>query len=232
MDRAFSNGGEPEPDGWSVTPQQRRVDVDRPFGNPTETGRSVEDVTTAVLPDDIEITVKVCGVGMAETAAAVAGILASAGQNRSGRPDLVLLAGIAGAYPGSGLKAGDCVAVASEKIADLGAVRGGGFEPLFEKQYASPLAVRQNVLPSVPSLTVNCIGGPHDGCYPPGEYAVENMEGAAFFAACLAAGLPFIEVRAVSNCTTDPRGEWRIGEALTALREGTLQVAAELLKSN
>lgn len=187
-----------------------------------------ESWSAAVLPEDTDVCITVGGVGMAETAAAVAGIIAP---GPADRPDLVVLAGIAGAYTRSGLEPGDCVVAGSESIADLGAVRGGVFAPLFAKEYHSPLAARQAALPVARSLTVNCIGGPHEGYHAAGEYGIENMEGAAFFAACTAAGLPFVEVRAVSNLTTDPRGEWRIDEALRSLRAGTLRVITELIYS-
>ncbi|MCD8173540.1 MAG: hypothetical protein LUD76_08820 [Alistipes sp.] len=187
---------------------------------------SRESRPEAVPPGGTDVCITVGGVGMAETAAAVAGIIA---RGPADRPDLVVLAGIAGAYPGSGPEPGDCVVAGSESIADLGAVRGGTFAPLFAKEYHCPLAARQAALPVTRSLTVNCIGGPHEGYHTAGEYGIENMEGAAFFAACTAAGLPFIEVRAVSNLTTDPRGGWRIDEALRSLRAGTLRVITEIL---
>lgn len=181
-----------------------------------------------VPPEDTDVSITVGGMGMAETAAAVAGIIA---RGSADWPDLVVLAGLAGAYPGSGSEPGDCIVAGSESIADLGAVRSGVFAPLFAKEYHSPLAARQAALPVARSLTVNCIGGPHEGYHAAGEYGIENMEGAAFFAACTAAGLPFVEVRAVLNLTTDPRGEWRIDEALRSLRTGTLRIITELLHS-
>ena len=50
-----------------------------------------------------------------------------------------------------------------------------------------------------------------------GEASIENMEGAAFFAVCRAAGVCCAEIRAVSNRVGDDFSLWRIDEALAAL---------------
>ena len=131
-----------------------------------------------------------------------------------------VLAGIAGAYPDSGLAPGDCVVVASERVADLGAVRDGGFTPLYQKEYTCD--VKCNALPTVAGNTVDC-GGRADTC----GAQIENMEGAAFFAVCDALGIPFIEVRAVSNMTTDPRPEWQLDKAVRSLAEGVNTIIRE-----
>ncbi len=50
-----------------------------------------------------------------------------------------------------------------------------------------------------------------------GEASIENMEGAAFFAVCRAAGVCCAEIRTVSNRVGDDFSLWRIDEALAAL---------------
>lgn len=173
----------------------------------------------------------VSGVGMAETAAAVASIL-------SGKtPDILILAGIAGAYPDSGLQAGDCIIVKSERICDLGAIRGGAFTPLYQKEYGCPATAGIKSLKSARGCTVNT-GGTEQERLARGDIMetglkgcdIENMEGAAFFAVCAAAGIPFLEIRAVSNLTTDGRGEWKLEEAVAALADGVEKVITELRK--
>lgn len=171
--------------------------------------------------------VEVSGVGMAEIAASVSS--AAGAVPSKPVPPLALLAGIGGAYPGRGLEPGDCVAVASETVGDLGAVRDGNFMPLFQKEYNCPLAGSITSVRTVRSLTVNCIRGP--SLADTGEFDLENMEGAAFFAVCSALGIPYLEVRAVSNMTTDPRGEWNIPGALDSLREGVRKIVGDLLSS-
>lgn len=161
----------------------------------------------------------VSGVGMAETAAAVCSLLVDPRPRR-----LVILAGIAGAYPDSGLTAGDCVVVDRESVADLGAIREGAFKSLYNKGYACPIADGIKSTPKVSGATVST-GGTLGRI---GGAQIENMEGASFFAACLAAGLDFAEIRAVSNLTTDERSQWRLEEALSALGPAVARVIEEL----
>lgn len=177
------------------------------------------------------VSVEECGVGMAATAAKVAQIISLP---KCKRPHLLVLAGIAGAYPDSGLRAGDCVAVGSERVADQGAFRGDAFKPLYVSEYYSPLAEKLSGMAVVAGCTVNAAangfgdfgGTAGEGHFPAG--AVESMEGAAFFAVCEAARMPFVEVRAVSNLTTDSRAEWRIDLATQALAEGVVGAIKEL----
>ena len=49
------------------------------------------------------------------------------------------------------------------------------------------------------------------------ECPVEAMEGFAVLRAAELAGVPAVELRAVSNFVDDARADWRIDEALTAL---------------
>ena len=53
-------------------------------------------------------------------------------------PQLLILAGIAGAYPGSGLSVGQTVLVASECAADAGSFVAGDFTPKFSGRYDCP----------------------------------------------------------------------------------------------
>lgn len=166
----------------------------------------------------VSATVIVSGVGMAETAASVCRFAVH------GKPDAMILAGIAGAYPGSGLSPGDCVIVGEERVADLGAIRQGIFNPLYEKTYVSPAAAWLRSLPVVASATVNTGGMPDIRS----DALVENMEGAAFFSASGSMGTVFAQVRAVSNITTDTRDMWRIEEAMSSLGKGVAKVIEEL----
>lgn len=194
------------------------------------------------------VPVVISGVGMAETAASVIRIV------KRRRPDMIILAGIAGAYPDSGLSVGDCVAVASETVADLGAIRDGRFVPLYQKNYNCSHVDKQTVMPLAAGYTVSTAGdcvavasetvanldAMRDGRLTEectvkiaalermAAGCVENMEGAAFFAVCEAAGVPFIEVRAVSNMTTASREEWRMDLATKALAEGLKKLLDEI----
>ncbi len=153
----------------------------------------------------------ICGVGMAETAAALARVL-------SRRPRLVVLAGIAGAYPRSGLAVGDCVVVATERVT--------GMPQQYHKVYECPY-VALTTLRKAAGVTVNGVGTGEE-VEAGGLPVVENMEGAAFFAACAAAGVAFLEVRAVSNLTTDRREDWQPAAAAHALSEALKQIFDEI----
>jgi futalosine hydrolase len=151
------------------------------------------------------------------------------------RPDLAINAGVAGAFD-RGLALGEVVHVTTERFADLGVEEADGrFTDLFELGLTEPHhppflnGVLQNpgaaptaFLPAVHGLTVNTVHG-----YAPSIAAVrekfptaqvETMEGAAFFYACALAGIPFMEIRGISNYV-EPRNReaWRLGEAIEGL---------------
>lgn len=109
-----------------------------------------------------------------------------------------VLCGIAGAYPQSGLNIGDVVEVVGE-------------------QYENDACILSNLclttLPQVKSLTVSQCNRPH------GNQQIENMEGAPFFEEAIRRGVPFTQIRAISNITDDAKENWRIGIALDNLKK-------------
>ena len=171
-----------------------------------------------VAATDIELCDRpglVCGVGPVEAAAATARALAL------DRPDAVLHVGIAGAR---GITPGGIV-IGSESIycdisAEISVV--DRLEP-----DAVLLAALRGALPEALSLPIGtsaAVGGA-------GDVRVEGMEGFAVLRACALAGVPAIEVRAISNEITDAdRSRWRIGRALEALADALpkmLEAAAQ-----
>jgi len=171
-----------------------------------------------VAATDIELCDRhglVCGVGPVEAAAATARVLAL------DRPDAVLHVGIAGAR---GITPGGIV-IGSESIysdisAEIPVV--GRLEP-----DAALLVALRGALPEALSLPIGtsaAVGGA-------GDVRVEGMEGFAVLRACALAGVPAIEVRAISNEITDAdRSRWRIGRALEALADALpkmLEAAAQ-----
>jgi adenosylhomocysteine nucleosidase/futalosine hydrolase len=152
------------------------------------------------------------GVGAVETAATVARLL------REGARSLIL-AGIAGAYESSGLAVGQSAVVGTERTADMGTFREGRFAPLFGRGYRCP-HVFDCGMPVVESNSVSAAGSPYvSGGAFVAAAAIENMEGAAFFALCLDAGARFMELRTVSNMVGDPRDKWRFDLAAQALAQ-------------
>ena len=138
----------------------------------------------------------ICGVGQARAAAATARAIATE------RPDRVVLAGLAGAY-GDEPAVGSVCVVEEEREAGLPAK----YEAVFRPKTVTPKLTR------VVSNTVSATGSEPHGAQ------IENMEGAAVMAVCEAMGVECCEVRAISNRTGQPFGEWRIAEASANLAE-------------
>lgn len=174
----------------------------------------------------------VCGVG------AVNAALATADALREGNFELAVSAGIGGAYPASGLAVGD-LAVSGEMIyGGLGAQDGERFLDL-EALGLPLLPGVYNRLPAWagargwagqigaaygPLLTLDTVTGSLAGARTlearfPGALT-EGMEGAGVAHAARRAGVPAVELRAVSNMVGPrDRAAWRVPQALAALRE-------------
>lgn len=153
----------------------------------------MEATAVSALADSVQTAV--CGVGAVEAAVGMVDIL------ERYKPEAVILCGIAGAYDRK-LKIGDVVSVVTEQTATL--------PPIYINKYRATLPLP---LKEVSSNTVMAVGAEPAGA------EVENMEGAAVFALCHHYGVPCAEVRAVSNYVDDPREQWDIPAALTALAE-------------
>ena len=154
----------------------------------------------ALRPD---LDIRICGIGAVETATEVARIL------RTEREPL-LLCGIAGAYDRN-LKKGDVVAVTEERFAYLSTG--------YNRTYSASMEIKG--LPSVCSNTVSHCSMVADGA------DIENMEGAALFALAEAEGVPYGEIRAISNYVGEERSEWDIPLALDRLTKAILDLDLE-----
>ncbi len=187
---------------------------------------------------NLEVQVCITGVGMLATC----WNLSNAFVHK--KPDFVVNAGIGGALDAV-LNIGDVVHVTDETLADLGVEDADGrFIDLFELGFSekdkfpfsdgklqNPEALKYRFLPAVQGITMNKAHGSTGSIasirekYP--EAQIENMEGAAFFYACLHAGLSFVEIRAISNYV-EPRNReaWNLPLAIQNLN----QVLKELLQ--
>ncbi len=146
-----------------------------------------------------------CGVGPVEAAAATARAL------ERERPAAVLQIGIAGARA---LGPGTLVLGSESIYCDL--VDDARSFPRVERAApdATLLAAARRVLPEavvLPIATSARVGGGHACC------EVEAMEGFGVIRAAAQAGVPALELRAVSNTFDADRADWRIEEALEAL---------------
>jgi futalosine hydrolase len=141
-----------------------------------------------------------CGIGPVEAAAATARALAT------NRPDAVLHIGIAGART----LAPPALVLGSEAVYEDPRGR------LIPTRTEPDAALLERIRTQLPDAHVLPIG---TTAYVGGAAAceVEAMEGFAVLRACALAGVPAVELRAVSNLIDDDRAQWRIDEALAAL---------------
>jgi futalosine hydrolase len=157
-----------------------------------------------------------CGVGPVEAAAATARELVS------NPPSAVVHVGLAG---GHGITPGGLVIGRESLYVDLSAEipvvdRVEPDPDLLEKvRVAAPDAL---VLPIGTSAAVGGVVG---------DLRVEAMEGFGVLRACALAGVPAVEIRAISNeRAANDRSRWRIGralEALSAVLPDVLEAAAK-----
>lgn len=190
----------------------------------------------------MSVNVLITGVGMPLTAYAL-------GRELGNRTyDLVIQAGVGGAF-NKEVPLGTVFNVVSERFGDLGAEEANGsLSDVFELELTDPNswpfrngrlwndgADNYDFLPKAHGLTVNKVHGSAGSIeairtkYPAD---MESMEGAAFFYACLNAGLPFLEIRATSN-HVEPRqrNHWKLEQAIQGLNT-TLIEMLEMLNSN
>ncbi len=156
----------------------------------------------------------VCGVGPVEAAAAAARALAV------GSWDAVLHVGVAG---GRGLAAGSLVIGVDAVYCDLSAA-----VPLVDRVSADArlVAAAREVVPDAPILSIGtsaAVSGTGHGT------RVEAMEGFGILRAAELAGVPAVEVRAISNEIGEPdRHRWQIKEAIDALSRVTPDLLARI----
>ena len=193
--------------------------------------------------EDHHVDVLVTGVGMLATAVRTTRALLQS------RYDFAVNLGLCGSFDPA-LPRGTVVHVVSDQMPELGAEDESSFLTIQELGLLSPdeppfvdgclvnTAPPQNAvlddLPAVRGVTVNTAHG--DAASIAALLArlrpapqVESMEGAAFMYACLVHGIPFAQVRAVSNVVEHRnRVAWQIPEALSALQRVAMDLLASL----
>jgi nucleoside phosphorylase len=153
-----------------------------------------------------------CGIGPVDAAAATAHALAVEA------PAAVLHVGIAGAR---GIPAPELVIGAEAVYEDAAG-------PLVPGRVQPDAALLERARRALPEARVLPIGtsarvGGTSGC------TVEAMEGFAVLRAAELAGIPAVEVRAVSNEIDEPdRSRWQFDDALAALEQALPRLLAEL----
>lgn len=176
-------------------------------------------VVLLVAATEIELCERdglVCGVGPVEAAASTARALAG------DRPEAVVHVGVAGAR---GITPGALVVGTESVYCDIVAEI-----PVIDRVAPDPelLEAVRTVLPDALALPIGtsaAVGGADTGL------RVEAMEGFGVLRACAQAGVPVVEIRAVSNEITEAdRARWRIGRAIEALAEALPAVLAAAAK--
>jgi nucleoside phosphorylase len=156
----------------------------------------------------------VCGVGPVEAAAATATELALR------RTAAVLHVGLAG---GRGLAPGTLVVGSESRYCDLAAAI-----PVVDCERPHP-ALLERVVTALPDAELLPIGTSAAVGGVPHDVSVEAMEGFGVLRAAARAGVPAVEVRAVSNEVGEPeRARWDVGTGLEALRAALPRLLAAL----
>jgi futalosine hydrolase len=176
-----------------------------------------------------EVDVLITGVGMVATSTWCSRALCAE------QFDAALNLGVCGSFKAA-FKPGSVVNVVADRLVELGAEDGDAFLTIQQMKLlgddefpftggrlvnASTPFAAMNGLPKVEGITVSTVHGNdasiarvRDRFHPD----VESMEGAAFMYACLVHGVPFAQVRAISNIVERRnRPAWRLKEAITEL---------------
>ena len=176
------------------------------------------------------LDVLITGIGMVATAAHTARALAAT------HYDVAFNFGVCGTFD-SALPLGTVVHVTADRLAELGAEDGHEFLPLEALGLAgTTVFVNESVpanqalrdLPSVSGITVNTVHGHEPTIAAVRERLrpqVESMEGAAFAFACSLSGVPYAQVRAISNLVERRnRDAWRMDLAVRNLNDAALRI--------
>ena len=172
-----------------------------------------------------------CGVGLIEsTFGTYKAILET-------KPDIIIMAGIAGVYPGVDLAVGDTVMVSREIQADLGLFGRNGFAHLGEGELEMdfvplvsidcPFARKQTLFPTAVSNSMNCGLAPFiktEGV------DIENMEGAGFFHVANQLDVEFCQLRTISNLVDVEDDAWDYETSITKLTVALNTLIDSLIK--
>jgi futalosine hydrolase len=165
----------------------------------------------------------ITGVGMVATAFALGRELAT------NQYDLAINLGIAGSFD-RGIALGDIVEITEDTIAELGAEDDETFLPIADMGFGESVFKASKSLSDIyvdaklkqaTAITVNTVHGNEPSIKKIQQrlhVRIESMEGAAFFYACREAGVPCLQIRAVSNYVEKRnRDAWQIGLAVKNL---------------
>jgi futalosine hydrolase len=186
--------------------------------------------TSDLEPQNQDLRILTTGVGMVATAFALGRHLAT------NTYDLAINLGIAGSFARS-LDLGEVVEVTTDALAELGAEDDEAFLSIEQLGFGEStynasttlsglfsqngIAGNDLLLKQTAGITVNTVHGNEQAIRKITgrvDVQIESMEGAAFFYACRKAGIPCLQIRAVSNYVEKRnRDSWKIGLAIKNL---------------
>ena len=173
----------------------------------------------AALVDSESAATVVCGIGPVEAALATVDAIGEL------RPEAILQIGIAGAQT---LATGSVVLGSESVYCDV--LDPESRIPRVERVAADPglLAIARRVLPQAIVMPIGTTGRVGGGA----ACEIEAMEGFGVLRASARAGVPAVELRSISNAVADrDRSQWRIDEALDALRAAVGVLVAEVSRA-
>jgi len=157
--------------------------------------------------------------------------------------DVIFQVGIAGTYTND-LHLGEAVVVAKDCFADLGLYKGNSFHTIFDMGFASldefpfskgwlvneGLHLFQPKPAMVSAATVNTISEerqPQSNNKIKAAASIETMEGACLHYVAMQYGIPFLQIRGISNVVGErDKSLWKIAEAV----QSSNQCLAEVYK--
>ncbi|MBC7848141.1 MAG: futalosine hydrolase [Chitinophagaceae bacterium] len=171
----------------------------------------------------------ISGVGMVATTYSILKEL------QESRPELIVQAGIAGSFVEQYLP-GSVVIVQNEFFGDVGVLEQNQFKDVFDLRLTDPteFPFKERALTNhhinkfdnlqldaVNAISVNQISSSSlwiESIQRKYMVSIESMEGAAFHYVCLREGIPFLQIRSISNKVGErDKSKWKMKEAIESL---------------
>ncbi|MGN6639890.1 MAG: futalosine hydrolase [Mucilaginibacter sp.] len=180
----------------------------------------IKDQHLKVATQNLQLLIT--GVGMVATAFALGRHLAT------NQYDLAINLGIAGSFDRS-IALGEVVEIVEDRFSELGAEDDKAFLTIDELGFGESIFNASastsdfgKSLKKIKAITVNTVHGNEANIQKLTgrlDVQLESMEGAAFFYGCKQAGVPCLQIRAVSNYVEKRnRDAWQIGMAIKNLK--------------
>jgi futalosine hydrolase len=208
---------------------------------PFEIQPTLDFLVKAQRTDEVECLIT--GVGLLATTYALTKAMVGK------KPGIIIQAGIAGAFH-TDLSLAQCVVVDRESLGDTGVMEAGRFQSLFTMGLLSANQhpwkdtwlpnphmelLLSTGLPALPATTIAEIStNPESIHYLKNGLgaALESMEGAALHYIALQEGIPFLQLRSISNYVGERDKEnWRLKESIESLNTHLQRILLKLLNT-